>query len=310
MMEAPGVGAAILAYGGTDDLARCLAAVHGQTRPPDFTVIVDNAGSPLVRYFVATRSPAAALIQPERNLGVGGGHALAWKTALDKGADLVWVFEGDGIPEPDCLERLLEAYAAISLPGVGVVAPLQKNLETGKTEVKAGIANPTEPYFDTGCSFNAVLIPRATIEATGLPRSDLFFSCEDMAFADALAKAKLNVLVVPTAVVAHRWDKRYLHRRFLGVRFKQTTLPPWRIYYETRNQTRLIAVEGKRAAPKWKWVGRTLKALAGDLVVGPKRLAQASMRIRGFRDAYAGRMGETIPPPVERGKTAAGAHAS
>lgn len=303
MPDTPRVGAAILVYGGTDDLARCLAAVHAQTRPPDFAIVIDNANSTLVRYFVATRSPETTLIQPDRNLGVGGGHARAWNTALDKGADLVWVFEGDGIPEPDCLERLLEAYAVISSPAVGVVAPLQKNVETGEFEVKAGVANPTEPYFDAGCSFNAVLIPRATIEATGLPRVDLFFSCEDMDFANRLAAAKLKVLVVPVAVVAHRWDKRYVHRRFLGIRFKQTTLPPWRIYYETRNQTRLIAVEGKRAGSKWKWLGKTLKALLSDLIVGPSRRAQFSMRIKGFSDAYAGRMGEAIPPPVERGKS-------
>ena len=44
---------------------------------------------------------------PENTGGAGGfNHGLAW--AMDHGADLVWLMDDDGLPEPDCLGTLLE----------------------------------------------------------------------------------------------------------------------------------------------------------------------------------------------------------
>src|SRR5690606_6899814 len=42
------------------------------------------------------------------NTGGAGGfhHGLGW--AVREGADLVWLMDDDGLPEPDCLELLLD----------------------------------------------------------------------------------------------------------------------------------------------------------------------------------------------------------
>ena len=41
--------------------------------------------------------------------GAGGFHdGLGW--AIDRGADLVWLMDDDGLPEPDCLATLLDAH--------------------------------------------------------------------------------------------------------------------------------------------------------------------------------------------------------
>ena len=45
--------------------------------------------------------------------GAGGFHdGLAW--AIERGADLVWLMDDDGLPEPDCLERLLGSTTSTS----------------------------------------------------------------------------------------------------------------------------------------------------------------------------------------------------
>ena len=53
----------------------------------------------------AHRSRAGLLT--ENTGGAGGFHdGLAW--AVERGADLVWLMDDDGLPDPDCLGRLLE----------------------------------------------------------------------------------------------------------------------------------------------------------------------------------------------------------
>lgn len=85
-------------------LARTLAAIAAQRRPPDETIVVgrDEAGTlaafPMVR-FVDTDRPQSAAAARNRGMQEAGGDLLVFTDA-------------DCLPEPDWLERLVARHAA------------------------------------------------------------------------------------------------------------------------------------------------------------------------------------------------------
>ena len=75
-------------------------------------LVVDNASTDGTGEWLAglVHEPGHDLVRHETlatNTGGAGGfhHGLGW--AVREGADLVWLMDDDGLPEPDCLDLLL-----------------------------------------------------------------------------------------------------------------------------------------------------------------------------------------------------------
>jgi rhamnopyranosyl-N-acetylglucosaminyl-diphospho-decaprenol beta-1,3/1,4-galactofuranosyltransferase len=128
---------------------------------------------------------------PTNRGGAGGFHdGLAW--AIDRGADLVWLMDDDGLPEPDCLERLLgrtdldfwgPAVLAeqdisrlcfpIRLPGSSTVVHEMAAVEAAATDgLIRGVVIP----------FNGVLVTQQLVDRIGLPREDFFIWGDDVEY--------------------------------------------------------------------------------------------------------------------------------
>src|SRR5687768_12984139 len=83
---------------------RVMAAVEAQTVVPSTLVIVDNGSEPAI-----TAPPQWIKLRLDRNLGVGAGHNLGWRHAIDSvSPDFLWALEHDSIPDHDCLEHLVD----------------------------------------------------------------------------------------------------------------------------------------------------------------------------------------------------------
>jgi rhamnopyranosyl-N-acetylglucosaminyl-diphospho-decaprenol beta-1,3/1,4-galactofuranosyltransferase len=128
---------------------------------------------------------------PTNRGGAGGFHdGLAW--AIDQGADLVWLMDDDGLPEPDCLERLLgrtdldfwgPAVLAeqdtsrlcfpIRLPGSSTVVHEMAAVEAASTD---GLIH------DVVIPFNGVLVTQQLVDRIGLPREDFFIWGDDVEY--------------------------------------------------------------------------------------------------------------------------------
>ena len=127
--------------------------------------------------------PGVEVLEPGSNLGYGGGHNVAFRRALELGADYVLILNNDvEVVEAGFVERLVAAIE--SRPGVGIAGPLVRGPD--------GVIQPTDerfPSFPLAISLAlrrrpaftssqgdrevdavngvAMLISRATIEATG-----------------------------------------------------------------------------------------------------------------------------------------------
>ena len=157
----------------------------------------------------ADGTPVLARTLTHNRGGAGGFHdGLGW--ALERGADLAWLMDDDGIPAHDCLALLLErdgfdfwgpAVLAeqdpsrlcfpIRLPGGTSVVHRMAEVELAARD---GLVE------DVVIPFNGVLVTRDLVERIGLPREEFFIWGDDVEY---LWRARRAGARVATVVDAH-----------------------------------------------------------------------------------------------------------
>ncbi len=179
----------------------------------DEVLVVDNASPDGTGEWLAAQAPPVKTLSLESNRGGAGGFHAGLRRAFDDGADLVWLMDDDGLPEPDCLKVLLDqdgfdfwgpAVLAeqdpsrlcfpIRLPGRAAVVHRMVEVELAARDgVIADVVIP----------FNGVLVTRDLVERIGTPREDFFIWGDDVEY---LWRARAAGARTGTVVAA-----RFLH---------------------------------------------------------------------------------------------------
>ncbi|WP_205471216.1 glycosyltransferase family 2 protein [Nocardioides sp. SYSU D00038] len=177
-------------------------------------LVVDNASTDGTGAWLAAQDRIEARTLPENVGGAGGFHeGLRW--AVERGADLVWLMDDDGLPEPDCLSRLLADRRDLEFWGPLVVAdddpgrlvfPIRRpgtaTVLRTVAEVTAAVDDP--PYVgDVVIPFNGVLVTRDLVERIGLPRAEFFIWGDDVEYLWRARRAGARVATHTGALVAH-----------------------------------------------------------------------------------------------------------
>lgn len=211
--------AVILTYNRKDLLKRCLEAVHAQTRPCAGVIVVDNAsadGTEAMLLELQARMPGLEVHVLSRNIGASGGFSAGFRIAYQRGADQLWVMDDDVIPEPDALEKLLEADRTLQRLGESHAFLLSRAYaESGLlTNVPVVDDRPNRIAYqdwprlvEHGLvpvrrgTFVSILVPRRTVERYGLPIASMFIWGEDSEFTLRVTQEAPGYLVASSRVL-------------------------------------------------------------------------------------------------------------
>ena len=213
----PKIIAVVVTFNRLTLLERVLDALRAT---PDLAeiVVVDNASTDGTTQWLAAGIagegvPVHAVTLSE-NLGGAGGFHEGLRLALERGADLVWLMDDDGVPVDGCLAKLLEhdydfwgpAVLAeqdpsrlcfpIRLPGRSQVVHAMADVETAAA-ANAGVLD------DIVIPFNGVLVTRQLAEEIGLPREEFFIWGDDHEYRLRAEKAGARIATVVDAHFLH-----------------------------------------------------------------------------------------------------------
>jgi rhamnopyranosyl-N-acetylglucosaminyl-diphospho-decaprenol beta-1,3/1,4-galactofuranosyltransferase len=273
-------------------LEASLAAVVGQTRPPDVVVVVDNASQDgsadaVAAAYPAGTAPAVDLVRLSRNTGGAGGFARGLQHALEvHDADLVWLLDDDTVPTPTALEALVEAWAGAPGAGPALVAsrvvwtdgrdhpmntPRRAPLATAAAR-RAAAAVGCRPV--RSASFVSVLVDADRVREVGLPVADYFLWNDDFEFTTRLLRGRTG-LWCPASLVEHR-------TRTFG---DSAADPGERFYFEVRNKVWLFTrSRGLGPLERALYAGSSLARWARTIRRSADRRTLRRAAARGLRD--------------------------
>jgi rhamnopyranosyl-N-acetylglucosaminyl-diphospho-decaprenol beta-1,3/1,4-galactofuranosyltransferase len=211
------IAAVVVTFNRLELLQRLIPRLAGTTGL-DEILVIDNAscdGTPeWLRAQVETSAvPVHTRRSAENTGGAGGFHdGLAW--AVERGADLVWLMDDDGLPDPDCLDRLLEREGALDFWGPVVVdegddarlvfpirLPGGAKVVRAMTDAQAAARDGV--IADVVIPFNGVLITRDLVQQIGLPRAEFFIWGDDVEYLWRARRAGARTGTVVDARVRH-----------------------------------------------------------------------------------------------------------
>lgn len=188
------VAAVVVTYNRLELLQKCVKALRAQTTACDI-LIVDNASIDGTARWL-TSQPDLNYRNTGSNLGGAGGFNYGMRWAVEAGYDHVWVMDDDTLPQPDALEKLLEADAVLKgdygwLSSVALWTDgsfckmnrqkLKKSYYEYLPLLKYGLVQAEQ------ATFVSLFLRSETIRRFGLPIKEFFIWGDDIEFTRRIA---------------------------------------------------------------------------------------------------------------------------
>jgi rhamnopyranosyl-N-acetylglucosaminyl-diphospho-decaprenol beta-1,3/1,4-galactofuranosyltransferase len=186
------VSAVIVTHNRKDLLRECLEALLSQTRPLDEIIVIDNASMDGTVSMVRSGFPEVTYVGLPDNIGGAGGFHEGMRIAYEKSYDWIWVMDDDGVPDEDCLKRLMECAYRYQIK---VLSPLVINQSDDENFRFIPVDEKYKKYMELKCKeikvqfpevfpyglsiFHGLLISSDVINKIGFPKRELFIWGEE-----------------------------------------------------------------------------------------------------------------------------------
>ena len=222
------------------ETAACLTALAALDYPNYRIVVVNNGDAASLLPVLEPWLGRIDLLHNASNLGYTGGCNVGIRHAMAAGADYVWLFNVDAIPERECLTKLIAVVVADAC--IGMATPVIRYRDKPElVESGAGRFNTATcswTWFETNFAADmartdprhimldgtALLISAALVRQIGLFDEDLFAYHETIDYSMRAQAAGFRLVLVAEASVYHRPAP-------------SDQWPPYVAYYVTRNET-------------------------------------------------------------------------
>lgn len=286
-------------------LCECLAALLRQSRPPDRIFVVDNASTDGTAELLNTRGILAdhrlVLVRLEQNTGGAGGFHEGMRRALAERTDWLWMMDDDACADEGALQALITAapdrrhvYGSVAI-----------NTERGEEELcwpaarpglhSARLRNELEPIQQVhNIPFLGLLVHGDLVAAIGLPDRDYFILGDDTEYTERARAHGCSLFLVRDSIVRHPMPLRRSFD-FMGRRFHNLILPPWKKYYDVRN--RILVGRKYYGLRCWsQTVPGVIVRMFDSVMHGPDRLSMLRAHVLGILDGALDRRNRGVVP--------------
>lgn len=213
------VAAVVVTYNRKELLSECLSAILGQSCSVWKLIIIDNASTDgtedMLRENGIIGNPVVDYRKMETNTGGSGGFYTGIEIARDTGCDWIWIMDDDTIPNPDCLEKLIDKTSL--KPDASFFASCVKGEQDEPMNVTQVDTRPTGNGYadwymdlDSGlvkiqkATFVSLLFNKKAVEKVGLPCKDYFIWADDYEYTQRLATHFAPAYLVSDSWVCHK----------------------------------------------------------------------------------------------------------
>lgn len=266
-------------------LAECLDAIAGQTRPPDYVLVVDNASDDGTAEMLREQHPEVEVLSLATNQGGAGGFHDGLRAAHSRGSDWVWLMDDDTIPTPGCLAALLDGAERVNGGAPALLAskvvwsdgrPHPGNWPGfERNDTAAVVAGSELGLMPLRVStFVSLLISRAALDAHGLPLRRYFVWSDDLEYTARILRDSPGYLV-PESVAVHKTERRD---------HTCVTAAPERFYFHVRNTLYMLRGPAWRPSEKLSLVYVLLHSTLAYLRFNRLSPRVIPIILRGLRD--------------------------
>ena len=209
------VAAVIVTYNRINLLKQCIQCLKNQTASCDI-LIVDNASTDntaaWVNDYIKDHSGVFYKNTGE-NCGGAGGFNIGTRWAVECGYRYVWLMDDDTLPQPDALEKLLDANTLLK-GDYGWLSSVA--LWTDGSECKMNRQKLKKSYYDYSfllkygivqaeqATFVSLFLPVEKIRRFGLPIKDFFVWGDDIEYTRRIAvRGRIPCFLVGGSQVVH-----------------------------------------------------------------------------------------------------------
>jgi GT2 family glycosyltransferase len=228
------------------NLDTALRLLTQQTLKPDTILIVDNDSLPDTRVLVEkwqAQFPFIRHLNTGKNGGSAGGQKAAMAYAVENNFDLLYTMDDDCEPQPDAVEQIVTAWAALPDREGWALNSLVQDTQSDALSFMLWDAQAhlprhprifywflkdipaskiTDGLLRNWCNFfNGTLLPVSVIRKTGYPREEFFLRGDEFEYFLRTAR-QFQVATMVRSVVKHPRDT-------------PATATPAKVYLETRN---------------------------------------------------------------------------